>query len=801
MQSRGVVLAAAALLAACGGADDPIRYGVTIEVVDDTGAPVAATLDLGAETIETGADGRARLDDLTGPVFVVVSGDGLLDEPVAIGRSDDGEVVTVRVWRSLGGQRWSMHAAGDVMFARRYSAPAEGEPLIPPDDAAAGAAAVVEPVRRAYTAADLRMLNLETVVSDLPASAAYPGKRFILNSLPGALAGVEALAPHVVIFANNHTRDYLDAGVAATQAALDARGLVHLGASPDAGPADEPVVVEVAGLRVGVLAWTTVDGSFVNDSYPLDGDPVPGDLDPGDAWQYEARTWGWTGATWSAPAADRRIGSAWQLFSAAEPELPDDEAAAAWAALVAVYPELQDWVARRGHGGAAGWSTAASTARIAELAAEVDLVVVQLHAGFQFQTAPSDFVRQVARDAIDAGADIVIGHHPHVLQGAEWYRGRLAVYSLGNFVFDQDFLTTFSSGFLRTVWDGDQLVEARLVPVELVAYRPTPSADEAARRALLRVWEMSAARAAAGRDDQGDIRVFRADLGPDGAPAHVRIDHHSAVLLEAAPAAELRAVRVDAGATAALGLDGLVDPRLGLPAGDPALWVGRDLFGWGAFEDQLADELEDPGAHWVLEAPRKIVVVAADAARGVGYLRLERAASNVDPVSVRPVARVALPEHRWYAGAAGEPATPLDPPATYSIRARARLTGDGEPALRLDLYAFDDTNPTEDPSSLPIGELQVTLPLAADGRWHDVEIDVPADALEDGGVRANMVMMNLRLGVPATAEVSTLDVDQLALVEWRRAADMPDRPGVYEYVRNVGDSRRDLEVPVIPAGR
>lgn len=787
--------------AACGGPDDPIRFSVTIEVVDDTGAAVAANLDVGGSIVATGSDGRARLDDLTGPVLVVVSGSEHLAEPVAIGRSDDGEVVRVRLWRSLGGQRWSMHAAGDVMFGRRYNIPTEGEPLIPFDDVAAGAAAVVEDVRRAYTAADVRMLNLETVVSELPPDTAYPGKRFILNSWPETLAGLEALAPDAVIVANNHARDHLDVGIAETHAALHEYGLSHSGSSPDAVSDGEPLILEVGGLQLGVLAWTTVDGSFVNDSYPLDADPVPGDLDPSDAWQYELRTWGFTGASWSAPTADRRIGSAWELYAAAELGLPADEAAAAWATLVVVYPELQDWVTRRGHGGADGWSTAESTARIRDLAAQVDVVVVQLHAGFQFQSAPSDFVRDVAREAIDAGADLVIGHHPHVLQGAEWYRGRLAVYSLGNFVFDQDFLSTFASGMLRTVWEGDRLLEARLMPVELVGYRPVPTSDEAARRTLLRVWEMSVARTAAGRDDEGDVRVYAAELVADTAPAHVQIEHHSALLLAEPPAGETRTVRVEAGSAFALGLDGLVDPRLGLEPGDPDLWIGRDLFGWGAFEDQLAESVDDAGAHWVLEAPRKYVAIAADAADGVGYLRLERSASSVDTVSVRPVARVALPEHRLYGGVAGGAATPLDPPATYSIRCRARLRGDGAPSLRLDLYAFDDTNPTEDPSSLPIGELLITLPLEPDGRWHDLLLDIPADALEDGGQRANMVMMNLRLGVPAAAELSTLDLDQLAVVEWRPAADMPDRPGVYEYVRNVGESRRDLEVPVLPAGR
>src|SRR5205807_8093661 len=98
-----------------------------------------------------------------------------------------------------------------------------------------------------------------------------------------------------------------------------------------------------------------------------------------------------------------------------------------------------DWVAGRGHGGPAAWDPRTSPARIRQLARRDELVVVQLHAGFQFQEASSDHVRRMARAAIDAGADIVIAHHPHVLQGLERYTGHLIAYSLGNFVLDQNF--------------------------------------------------------------------------------------------------------------------------------------------------------------------------------------------------------------------------------------------------------------------------------------------------------------------------------------------------------------------------
>ena len=68
--------------------------------------------------------------------------------------------------------------------------------------------------------------------------------------------------------------------------------------------------------------------------------------------------------------------------------------------------------------------------------AGADLVIPFMHWGWEREPAPSARQRRLARLMIDAGADVVVGGHPHVTQGAEYYKGHLIVYSLGNFVFD-----------------------------------------------------------------------------------------------------------------------------------------------------------------------------------------------------------------------------------------------------------------------------------------------------------------------------------------------------------------------------
>ena len=67
--------------------------------------------------------------------------------------------------------------------------------------------------------------------------------------------------------------------------------------------------------------------------------------------------------------------------------------------------------------------------------AESDYVVVSFHWGAERAEFPKQYQMETARLAIDAGADAVIGHHPHVLQGIEFYRGKPILYSLGNFAF------------------------------------------------------------------------------------------------------------------------------------------------------------------------------------------------------------------------------------------------------------------------------------------------------------------------------------------------------------------------------
>jgi hypothetical protein len=72
---------------------------------------------------------------------------------------------------------------------------------------------------------------------------------------------------------------------------------------------------------------------------------------------------------------------------------------------------------------------------LAKLRESVDLVVVNLHWGYEYEVYPLPIHRKLAHEIIDSGADLIVGHHPHVVQLFELYNGKYIYYSLGNFYF------------------------------------------------------------------------------------------------------------------------------------------------------------------------------------------------------------------------------------------------------------------------------------------------------------------------------------------------------------------------------
>ena len=97
---------------------------------------------------------------------------------------------------------------------------------------------------------------------------------------------------------------------------------------------------------------------------------------------------------------------------------------------------------------------------------KVDVVVALFHWGDEYEVRHSALQKDLAEAAIDAGARIVIGHHPHVIQDTEEYNGGYIAYSLGNLVFDQNFSKETRRGLiLRVVVRGSDIESIEKLPI------------------------------------------------------------------------------------------------------------------------------------------------------------------------------------------------------------------------------------------------------------------------------------------------------------------------------------------------
>lgn len=113
-----------------------------------------------------------------------------------------------------------------------------------------------------------------------------------------------------------------------------------------------------------------------------------------------------------------------------------------------------------------------SVVRVVSLASgQVDVLVASFHFGDEYRSAPNDRQKKLARLAIDNGAKIVVGHHPHVVEPVEFYKDGIIAYSLGNFIFDQYFsVETMTGGVLNVEVVGKEIVHISTSTVSLNSF-------------------------------------------------------------------------------------------------------------------------------------------------------------------------------------------------------------------------------------------------------------------------------------------------------------------------------------------
>ncbi|MFA6507542.1 MAG: CapA family protein [Treponemataceae bacterium] len=154
-------------------------------------------------------------------------------------------------------------------------------------------------------------------------------------------------------------------------------------------------------------------------------------------------------------------------------------------------------------------------ADIREAKKNADFVLLSLHWGEELQERPRDSDQELAHRLVDAGADAILGHHPHVLQGAEIYKGKPILYSLGNFIFDMISKRTYLSAVAVLRFGAEGPRDVRFVPLRIndETFAPAPAEGEDTRDIGALFTERCAA--VGGRLEALDDGSFR--LRPPGA--------------------------------------------------------------------------------------------------------------------------------------------------------------------------------------------------------------------------------------------------------------------------------------------
>lgn len=143
--------------------------------------------------------------------------------------------------------------------------------------------------------------------------------------------------------------------------------------------------------------------------------------------------------------------------------------------------------------GIANMDLSSAQADVQRLREQADLVIILIHDGGEYTNIPTSHQKEFARAMIAAGADLVVGHHPHWVQQVEIYQDKPIVYSLGNLVFDQMWSQETREGALLKVdFSGKQVSRLEFMPVIIKDYgQPEIITDQAQKNKVLQRMHLS----------------------------------------------------------------------------------------------------------------------------------------------------------------------------------------------------------------------------------------------------------------------------------------------------------------------
>ena len=237
---------------------------------------------------------------------------------------------------------------------------------------------------RIFRNSDFTFGNLELPLSKIgkkePDKICLRGDPAMANILKSA--GFDLMA-----FANNHALDYGEKAFLETIELMHSKQISIAGAGQNLKQSTEPAIIEKTGLKLGLLSFSSI---------------IP--------HGFEAKS--------NSPGINPIRIETKYTFKGGKHEYPG------------TLPEEKTYTLQK--------DLERMKKDIQSLKSKVDVVLVNHHWGTSMTHKVKDFEREIAYASIDSGADIVLGGHPHVLQGIEFYKKKPIVYSMGNLIFDFD---------------------------------------------------------------------------------------------------------------------------------------------------------------------------------------------------------------------------------------------------------------------------------------------------------------------------------------------------------------------------
>mgnify|MGYP001324536847 CR=1 FL=1 len=155
---------------------------------------------------------------------------------------------------------------------------------------------------------------------------------------------------------------------------------------------------------------------------------------------------------------------------------------------------------------------------VREAKEEADFVIVSMHSGTEYEADHGQRQEEFARAAIDAGAEIVLGHHPHVVQDVEIYKGKYIFYSFGNFIFDQMWSQETRQGLgAKIYFSRSGVSRIALYPLRIDDYaQPNLVSNEEGRKILERLQQNLSGAPLLGKDGERGKQYYLGTVAGDG---------------------------------------------------------------------------------------------------------------------------------------------------------------------------------------------------------------------------------------------------------------------------------------------